>query len=83
MIFSDIEDTTFVALYTVIKDVLMGDYIYKNIYTKIPLLIDARNEEEAREKAKEHCNRKMILEEIREINVRDRDKILNFYRLEV
>lgn len=80
MIFSDIEDTTFVALYTVIKDVLNNGYIYKNIYTMIPLLIDAQNEEEAREKAKEHCNRKMILEELREINVRDRKKILNFYR---
>lgn len=80
MIFSDIEDTTFVALYTVIKDIASRNYIYKNIYTMIPLLIDAPNEEEAIEKAKQHCNRKMILEEIREINVKDKNKILNFYR---
>lgn len=79
MIFSDIEDTTFVALYTIIKDVPTKRGIYKNLYTMIPLLIDAKCLDEARDKAKEKTNRKVILEEIVEINIKDRNKILNFY----
>ena len=79
MIFSDIEDTTYVALYTVIKDIPTKRGIYKNLYTMIPLLIDVDDIETAREYAKSKTSRKVILEEIVEINIKDKDKILNFY----
>lgn len=79
MIFDDIEDTTFVALYTVIRDIETKRGIHKNLYTTIPLLIDVDDIEKAREYAKTKTSRKVILEEIVEINIKDRDKILYFY----
>ena len=79
MIFADIEDTTYLALYTIIRDVKTKRGLYRNLYSMIPLIIDAKDIEEAKCKAKEKANRKLILEEVLEINANDKNKILNFY----
>lgn len=72
--------TTFVAFYTSIQDRIKGNYIYKNMYTTIPMLIeDVLTKEEAIEKAKAFETRQLILNEVIEIDNQDRENILKFY----
>lgn len=79
MIFLDIEDTTFVAFYTVIRNIVKKGYIHQHLYSTIPLLIDTDTLEEAVEIAKGKCNRYIALDEVRQINMKDRDNILKYY----
>ena len=72
--------TTFVAFYTAIQDRIKGNHLYKNIYTTIPLLIDdALTREEAVEIARNKETRNLILNEVREIDIQDKENILKFY----
>lgn len=71
---------TYVAFYNAIHDLIKGRYLYKNIYTTIPMIIDeATSKEEAIEIAKSKQNRHLVLDEVRKINVQDRKNILKFY----
>lgn len=73
--------TTFVAFYTAIQDKVKGNYMYKNMYTTIPMLIDdVLTKEEAVEKAKSMETRQLILNEVTEIDIQDKENILKFYR---
>lgn len=79
MIFSDIEDTTFVAFYNVINNVLLKGHILRREMTTIPLLIDAKNINEAIIKAKRKIKKNIMLDEVREINIKEKENILKFY----
>lgn len=73
--------TTFLAFYTAIQDKVKGNYMYKNMYTTVPMLIeDVLTKEEAVEKAKSLETRQLILNEVIEIDVQERENILKFYR---
>lgn len=69
----------FVAFYLVIKDVAKRGYVYQHLYTTIPLLIEAESYEKALKIAKTKCDREMILDEVMEINEREKNNILKFY----
>lgn len=73
--------TTYVAFYTVIQDRIKRNHIYKKLYTTIPLLIDdALTKDEAIEIAKKRETKNLILDEVVEIDIQDRQNILEFYK---
>lgn len=73
--------TTYVAFYTVIQDRIKKNYLYNKLYTTIPLLIDdALTKDEAIEIAKKRETKNLILDEVVEIDIQDRQNILEFYK---
>lgn len=70
----------YAAFYTSINDVHKKGYIYRHLYKTIPLIISADTLEEAIEKAKEKCNRELILEDVIRINKKQLKNIFKFYK---
>lgn len=71
--------TSYVALYTHYREVLTKGGRYKRAMTTIPMFLEADTYEEAIKEAKEKETKDLFLNEVLEVDVFEKEKIMNYY----
>ena len=71
--------TSYVALYTHYREAITKAGRYKRLMTTMPTFLESDNYDAALEEAKEKETRDLFLNEVLEVDLFEKEKIMNYY----